>query len=786
MPQPRVLILGPVEVWVGDRQVHLNRLERSLVAVLALARGRVVATDRLAVALWPGRPSEPARGRLRSLVSSVRRALIAAGDTDGVLRSRPPGYLLRLTAEQFDLSQCEAAVAQARTHEAEGRPGEAADALRAALRLWRGQALDGVAVSAADAAQLDELRLRIFSEYVDAERDRGAGTRLIPEVRHAVEEHPTQQHLRCQLMLLLDGAGRTAEALRVYRDGCRALRDHGVNPGPELRRLWQRIQARRPGVGPTPASDPPPRDLPEWQPPHQLPPEGYPLVGRGPDVAALRQLVDRHHDSTASMPALVAWSGMGGVGKTALALAVAHAIRRDHPDGCLFADLRGHEAAHADPYHLMGSFLRALGSPPQAVPDDPETRLAAYRSRTADRTLLIVLDNAADERQVRPLIPASGTATVLVTGRTALLGLDGAQLKRLDVLPLPAAVDLLRTLLGPDRVAGEPEAADRLVRLCGRLPLALRITAARLISRTEMSLRDAVDRLTDEQRRLTALEVGDVGVRSSLQLSYQRLDPSAATLIRRLGLVAGGDVPGWLPEVLLGDGADAALDRLVDAHLLDVGHCHWTKEVRYHTHDLVRLFCHERAVAEDSSEVRTAALHRTYLVLLRVAHLANALLPVHAYPSAGRALPSPAVPTAERAARRNPVGWFEAELPRLLDAVDDAVTHGWLDIAWRLVASLTNYLELTSRLEEGLRLHRVVLRAMTAKARARDEPMDQAAEAAMLLGLARFLRVSERNTEAIRSVRRARLLFRNLGDRHGQASAAISLGVAARSLGRAR
>ncbi|MGH3741084.1 MAG: BTAD domain-containing putative transcriptional regulator, partial [Micromonosporaceae bacterium] len=823
MSAPHVNILGPVEVWVGDQQTHLTKLERALIAILALQRGRVVTVGRLADLLWSGVPPNSGHSRVQSLVSSVRRTLLGAGSDDGLIHTRPSGYTLVASDRQLDLGRFEALVAAGRGHAGSGQSVQAAAALRTALELWRGRPLDGVASFAigAEAERLEELRLLVFEELVDAELALGEVKQLIPDLRAELSGNPAREHLRGQLMRALHSSGRTGEALQVYRAGYQVLRDQlGIEPGPELQALHQQIltsgeepaevSSGRPspfspspepadpvtsspaerGPGPSRRPAAASRLTSHQQRPNQLPPQIPSLVGREREAVALREALLEHQDESTAAPALIALSGMGGVGKTALAVAVAHAVRRSYPDGCLFADLRNHQTTPTDPMELIGSFLQALGVSTPAIPDEPDARLACYRSQTADRALLIVLDNAREEAQIRPLIPASGKAGVLITSRAGLLGLDGARPVRLDVLSLPAAVDLLTSLVGPERVEREPEAARRLAFLCGGLPLALRVTAARLAARFEMSLQDAVDRLADEHRRLSDLAVGDVSVRSSLQWSYQRLGATARLVMRRLGTSTVSDFPAWLPGVLAGsdDAFDSAvLDQLVDSQLLEQLHCPWTAAIRYRTHDLVRLFCRERSLEEDSDQARADALRHTCQVLLQVAVIADAQLPVHAYPSTAGGLPDAAVPTsAALVARASPVGWFEAERLRLLEAIDEAIGRGWLDLAWRLVASMTNFLELTSRLEEGLRLHRDTREALIAYVAAKGQPVDRAAEAALLLGEARFLRASQRNAEALRSSRRARVLFRRLGNLPGQACSAVSFGVAARTLTKPR
>jgi NB-ARC domain len=374
-------------------------------------------------------------------------------------------------------------------------------------------------------------------------------------------------------------------------------------------------------------------------------------------------------------------AGQAGIGKSALAIHVAHQLRDRFPDGQLYVNLRGAQQRPLPATLVLGRFLRALGVDGAAIPWDGEEREALYRAWLADRRVLVVQDNAAGEAQVRPLLPGTPGCGVLVTSRARLAGLEGARLIDLDVLEELQALELLGRIVGVERVAAEPAAAAQIVGFCGRLPLAIRVAGARLAARPGWPLAQLAELLADARRRLDYLAAGDLEVRASLALSYQALTGEQQRALRLLGLLDTGDFSAWLAGPLLGVGYDQAeelVEGLADAQLLDLAAVDPTGASRYRFHDLVRLYARERAVAEDGPEQRRVAVGGVTAGWLALAEQADARLPVTAnvvsFGGAARWL-LPRVLVERLLA--DPLAWFELERANLLAAVELAVAAGW-------------------------------------------------------------------------------------------------------------
>jgi hypothetical protein len=374
-------------------------------------------------------------------------------------------------------------------------------------------------------------------------------------------------------------------------------------------------------------------------------------------------------------------AGQAGIGKTALAVHVAHRLRDRFPDGQLYVNLRGAQQQQLPATLVLGRFLRALGVDGAAIPEDAEEREALYRARLADRRVLVVLDNAAGEAQVRPLLPGTPGCGVLVTSRARLAGLEGARLVHLDVLEEPQALELVGRIVGAERVAAEPDAAAQIVGFCGRLPLAIRVAGARLAARPGWPLSRLAELLADARRRLDQLAAGDLEVRASLALSYQALSVEQQRALRLLSLLEVGDVSTWLAGPLLGvghDQAEALVEGLADAQLLELAAGGPTAASRYRLHDLIRLYARERSAAEDGPPERTAALAGVAAGWLALAEQADARLPVTAnvvtFGGAARWLFPRAL--VERLLA-DPLAWFELERANLLATVEMPPRRGW-------------------------------------------------------------------------------------------------------------
>jgi tetratricopeptide (TPR) repeat protein len=467
-------------------------------------------------------------------------------------------------------------------------------------------------------------------------------------------------------------------------------------------------------------------------------------------------------------------TGTAGVGKSALAVHVAHQLAAAFPDGQLYASLRGAHPHPLDPAEVLGGFLRALGVDGAAIPSAVEERAGLYRSLLAGRRVLVVLDDAGGEAQVRPLLPGSPTCAVLVTSRARLAGLEGARLLDLDVFDPEQAVALLGRIAGSGRVAAEPEAAAALARLCGYLPLALRVTGARLAARPHWRLAQLVARLADQRQRLDELTHGHLAVRASLGLSHRALEPVAKTLFGRLGLLQAPDVAAWAAAALLDSSVEQATelaDRLVDARLLEVAGRDATGQVRYRFHDLVRVYARERAEADDPPRERSAALARAFGAWLYLAERADARLgnpflePVY-----GAAPRWPVEAAITERLLADPLAFLEAERSGLVATVTQAARLGVAGFAWELTSALTPFLATRMYLDDW---HRCTGQALAAARRAEDAR----GEAAVLLSLGDLHGLSGRHHEALDCCQAALAILERLGDDSGRAMCLAALAL---------
>jgi tetratricopeptide (TPR) repeat protein len=468
-------------------------------------------------------------------------------------------------------------------------------------------------------------------------------------------------------------------------------------------------------------------------------------------------------------------AGTAGVGKTALALHLAHELVPRFPDIQLFVNLHGYDALQRLlPGEVLDQFLRALGVAPEALPTDVDEQAALYRSLLAGRAALVVLDNASSTEQVRPLLPGSPTCLILLTSRVRLAALEGALSLDLDVMDPYEALDFLRKLAGLERVGAEPEAANQIVALCGRLPLALRIAGGRLGARPGWSLTWLADRLAGERTRLKELEVEDLEVRTSFGFSYRYLDAPAARMFRLLGLVAGPDFAPGLAVALTNTTAEEAeelLEALVDTHLLETG----VTPGRYRFHDLLRLYARERLQTDEAAPEREAALGRMLgWYLDGVTAAARVLNPGRRGLLHER--------QGERAGsltftRSQALAWSDTEWVNLVSATHQAAESGHNDFAWQIPDALYSF--------ASLRRNWIDWRdaCLVGRAAAR-QAHDPQAEAWMLTGVGVACHRLRRLSEAIDCLQRALAMHRDVGDRRGEAWALGSLGLAHRNLQR--
>ncbi|MEH0522333.1 BTAD domain-containing putative transcriptional regulator [Streptomyces stelliscabiei] len=803
-------LLGPVEAWHGDRPLRLGGPKpRALLAVLLLRAGQVVPADALVDVIWGDEPPDTARALVQTYVSALRRAL--PPEAAEAIETRPPGYTMRPGVGRVDLAEFEACTADARRAAADGDHAEAARLLRQALELWHGPALGGVGDALrGEAGRLEEARQAALEERIAAELETGGHeAELVTELTSLVEARPTRERPRGQLMLGLYRLGRQADALAVHAEGRAALAEElGLDPGPELTRLYEAILRADPAlltattapVAPRPAATPRPVSL--------LPPAIGDFTGREEELAGV---VGALRGAREAMPVVVV-SGAAGVGKSALAVQAAHRVADAYPDGQLYAELHGFSEP-VPPAEVLGRLLRALGADP---PEDTAERGDLFRSLVAGRRILLVLDDANGEAQVRPLLPGSATCGVLVTSRARLGGLVGARRTDLDVLDDARGLELLTRVTGPERTPDDPReqaAARRIVELCGGLPLALRIAGARLATRRHWTPSVLAERLADEHRRLDELSVGDLEVRAGLGLSYRALDECARRVLRRIATLGSADVAVWTVAALSGmpeDRAEEVLERLLDAQLINCPGTDQVGQPRYRLHDLVRVYAAERAETEDPVDDRTAAVERALgaglWLMDRVTEkspsgavtLRQGFAPkgrgavTHAAPPRGRGRPqrtgsrepaSAPTPVGERTTRRaleDPFAWFDAEADTLTNAVERAAALGLHTLACEAAAALcSSSFAIKNRFDAWWRSHDA---ALAAARRAED----RSGEALLIIGLGQLRYEQDRIAESQEYFRTAERVCTELGDVRGRSAALAGLGSACREVGELR
>jgi len=518
---------------------------------------------------------------------------------------------------------------------------------------------------------------------------------------------------------------------------------------------------------------------PAWVPvaPSQLPPDIEDFTGREGVLERLRvRVTDRTSESTAVV--ITGTVGKPGVGKTALAVHAAHQLRPAFPDGQLYVNLRGAEAQALAPAEVLGEFLRTLGVEGQCLPHDVDSRAGLYRSMLADRRVLVVLDNAANEAQVRPLLPAGAGNAVLVTSRTRLAGLTLSEVIDLGVLRPGQAVELLGKIVGAGRIAAEPEAAAQIAALCGYLPLALRIVGARLAAKPHWRLQRLADRLAAHHRRLDELTVGDLEVRASFALSYQAVGETERRAFRLLSLLRVPDFAPWMLSALLDisvPDAEEIAERLADAQLLDAVGEDAAGQIRYRCHDLIRLFASERLAAEETPATRRAALERTLQTYFTRAHTAVRQLRLRPPELPDRSSPGIPRDPAERLAES--YKWLAAEHAGLAVSLDQVWREGLGQLGQALTRLLADFFEVHACWDEWERTHEVALRAARLTG-------DRHAEASLLRGLGDLRRCQERLPEAVAHFTRSNAIFSELRDIPGEADSLTGLARTYRRQGR--
>ncbi|HEY6277616.1 MAG TPA: BTAD domain-containing putative transcriptional regulator [Streptosporangiaceae bacterium] len=809
----RFRILGPLEVWSGAEWGQITAAKwRALLAALLLQHSQPVATDRLIADLWPGQPPANAANLVSVYVLRLRRLL---GDGATALVTRPPGYQLVLAPGELDAERFGQLATEGRAALAAGDPERAAGLLSQALGLWSGPALTDVPSSPlvdAESSRLAEARVRATELRIEADLGCGRSEQVTPELQRLVADHPMREEPWALLMRALAGAGHQAEALAVYGQVRKVIADElGVEPGTALQQLYQQIlnaDASSPAAGrgavvldaaglaaPAPA---------------QLPADIADFTGRAGQVAQLSALLagDRQAgegpagdgpggrgplgdgqagegpaaggeppgegpSGSPGVVPVVLVVGSGGLGKTALAVHAAHLLSGQFAGGQLYVNLLG-ATEPLVPAEVLARFLRDLGADPSRIAAGEEERAAQFRTRLAGRRVLIVLDDARDAAQVRPLLPGSASCAVLITARRAMPELEGCRLLDLDVLPPAEARALFGRVAGEGRARAEPEATSGVLAACAGLPLAIRIAGARLAARGGWTVRTLAGRLADERRRLDELRAGNLAVRASFEVSFASLpravgasgaDP--ARVFRLLGLWTGPSIALPAAAALAGQpetGTEEALEVLVDAHLLDT-----PEPDVYRFHDLLRVYAADRARAEETEPDRLAAVTRLltwYLHTIEAA--ARVISPQHhrvPLDPPGLEVRPLAFPSLEEA-----LAWCDHERAGLTAATRLAAQYQLPDIAWKLPAAAMSYFYRRSHWSDWLITHQA---GLASARRLGDKP----AEAWMLnnLGMAYG---QQRMEESVGCFEQALALYREINDVQGESRAATNVAKA--------
>jgi DNA-binding SARP family transcriptional activator/tetratricopeptide (TPR) repeat protein len=774
----RFRVLGPVEVLAHGKPLQFARRQQlDLIAFLMLRTDRVVGTDEIVEAMWGGAAPRTANVQVQNMMSALRAVLHDGSAPLARVDRRAAGYVLHLTDGHLDLAVFTSLVGQARSAPT---PAAAVGLLRAAVALWRGrQPLAGVRAAFATVARasLSERRDRALEQLFDAELCCGNHAAVVPDLTDAVAANPLRQRFVAQLMSALHGSGRATDALGVYRSARQTLHDeYGLDVGRELQELERRIRLGDRTLDPptdravagligSPPEDPPSEAPPLVVPvPAQLPLDVRGFAGRAAELTRLDALAPT---GEAAAPAVVAVvTGTAGVGKTALAVHWAQRVAGQFPDGQLYVNLRGFYPGGmpVEPAEALRGFLDAFGVAPDRIPATVEGQAALFRSLVAGRRILLLLDNALDADQVRPLLPGGHGGMVLITSRHQLIGLvalENAHPVTLDVLTELEARELLIGRLGTDRVGADLAAADAIAVQCARLPLALAMVAARAAVQPSLPLGSLSAELSAVRERLWSQDTNDLGtdVRAAFSWLYRRLTPTAAALFRLLGLHPGPDVGVDAAASLAAVPVDRVrpwLTELVRAHLI-------TEPVpdRFCLHDLLRAYAADLAQRPDQEPNRQAALRRVLAHYLHSAYAAAILIYPHRY-QLGPVPVEPGTVVTEFADASQASAWFTAEHLVLLAALNLAAEADLGRYAWQLASAMSTFLDRLGHWHDWVTSQRTALAVAE-----RGADRTGQAHAHGSLGLA-YNRLN-RYDEALVHLHRADELFGELEDLVGQA-----------------
>ena len=767
----RFALLGPLEISDDGAVEVRGVLRRTLLARLLLDAGRTVPSDELVELLWGGQPPASGLAVLYNQVNRLRQNLGSAGER---VVATAAGYRVEVEPGELDLEVFASCCAAGRAASAESRWGDAAESFSRALALWRGRPLDGLPALGDHLRirQLEEERFQALESRIHADLSLGPSPEVIGELRTLVRGNPLREALAGRLMQTLARVGRRDEALEVYRSLGEALGELGMEPTPELREIRRGLVAgdavQRPTIASASASGPG----------SQLPADTRFFCGRQRELDEIGALIAPGLGlADEGGPTVIAIDGPAGIGKSALAIRAAHQAGAEFPDGQLFVDLHGYTPG-LDPVaadDALAQLLRLLGVPPQMIPKDPAERAAHYRARLVGTRTLIVLDNAVDAAQVRLLLPDAPGCLVIITSRRRLSGLDEARAFPLEPLSGAEAAELLAQVAGPGRIPDAAPAVGELIDFCGRIPLALRISAARLRHGMAVSVEGLVDELRDEHKRLERIRDDDRNLIAVFDSSYRALGEDEKRMFRRLGLVPGPDFDAYAAAAL--DGGDPStaagtLEALFDQNLIQQ-HVNG----RHRFHDLVRL--HAREVVGGPDEQDSAeAFDRLLDYYERGAREADRRFVRHSQPAWDRhARPTLSAPVVlpDLAEREQATAWMRAELENLLSAADQLAATG----SARLIAlseAMSGYLVQALALRQADALYQ-------AGAQAAHRHGDRVGEANALLQIGAMRVLGSDFKSAVAPLEQALEIYRGLDEKLGEANALRELGRVHRTTG---
>lgn len=593
-----IRMLGSLAVLANERDVTPSAPKlRTVIALLAASDNRTVSTETLIDELWADRPPTSATTTLQTYIYHLRRLLSSAGfPGEEIIETRPLGYQINISPESVDLFRFERLAKEGQAQLAEDDVDGAAGTLNRALEIWRGPALSDVPRGrrlASHAIKLEESRFNALETRIDAELRLGRHRGLVSELKGLISQHPLVEGFYARLMLALHHCGRRSEALSVYRSAHRTLAEElGLTPSEALQQLHQEILNSSPAYT-LPRANPP--DRPYGPAMFQLPPDISDFIGREEDVERIKNRLLRRGGS-ASGTQIVTIHGMSGAGKSTLATHVGHRLRSHFPGSQLHLNLSRPDGPAVPPAEAVGRLLAAVGLDGDRLDGSLEHRRMQFRTWSADRQLLVVLDGVSGIDQVRPLVPTGPGSAVIVVSRGPLSGLTGSFPVPLDGLRTAEGIELLARIAGAERVRREPESAEMIVRMCDGFPLALRIVGERLVGAPHLTLQRLRARLADEISRLDQLRWGDLDVRAGMRAAYRALRPMAQRALQMLSVVpVDGFTRHNVADVLgvRADHAESLLLELASMRVVQELGSGVDEEVRYHIPELMRLYATE-------------------------------------------------------------------------------------------------------------------------------------------------------------------------------------------------